>query len=138
MVKHLSRYRLLHGAFIALFVVFAVGVPVVIASCPMMKAGASTPLSCCAERSEGSLPSLSAYKNTSCCVTTIVASRNTQEFIPHSGDTHLLSITDVLADALTLCHPVPAVSGSRASFGPDRFPPGTHPPLHLLNSSLLI
>jgi len=61
-------------------VVFNVGLPIMLASCPMMGTNAGRG-SCCAESSPiGSLALRSAL-NSSCCRTTLAAERNTNEFL---------------------------------------------------------
>ena len=63
-----------------LFTVFNVGIPVVLASCPMMRAGNSHGC-CCPSASREHSPSLTMSRDYSCCRTVIAAGRNTTEFL---------------------------------------------------------
>lgn len=78
-------YSLLSALFGCIFCIFTVGIPVVLASCPMANHDTHERPSCCSAQSEASQPVLRAYKNTSCCTTTFVATRSTQEYL-QSGE----------------------------------------------------
>lgn len=75
------KYRVVAPTLAALFAVFNIGIPVVIASCPMaaMMQGSTCPM--CDDRDSPATSKVSTEQNTSCCATTIVAERNTNEFV---------------------------------------------------------
>jgi hypothetical protein len=74
----------IHRAFaltlVVLFTVFNVGIPIVLASCPMLRAGNSHG-SCCPSASRDRSPSLTMSRDYSCCRTVIAAGCNTMEFL---------------------------------------------------------
>jgi hypothetical protein len=63
------------------FAVFNIGIPVVIASCPMPKIGNSPMCFACNDDEAGSALRLKTYQNTSCCATVIAAGKNDQAFL---------------------------------------------------------
>ena len=65
----------------AAFSLFNVGLPVVIAACPMMGRGVSARPACCAERHTGSGTALGLALGRDCCRTVLVAERNHAEFL---------------------------------------------------------
>lgn len=75
------KHRVWAFALVAVFGVFNVGIPIVVASCPMaaMMKGAKCPM--CDDRADMSTPNVGTEMNWSCCVTTIIAERNTNEFV---------------------------------------------------------
>jgi hypothetical protein len=77
----LSRYRAIALVLGAIFVIFNVGVPIVIASCPMSDHGLLPVCSGCSDRSVAGGQHLTGLIDTSCCTRVIVADRNTTEFV---------------------------------------------------------
>jgi hypothetical protein len=134
-----KRYRLLSTVLALLFCAFTVGVPVVLASCPMMADGAAgARASCCADASGGDQQSLRAFKNTSCCETKIAAPRNTQEFLQAAADHGCLSV--LAAFAMVVAPPVTLEDRvSVAVRAALESPPSSVPvDLPILHSALLI
>lgn len=133
----MSLYRPVAVALGCLFCIFSVGVPVVLASCPMMS-GSSAALSCCPDAADRSHPSIAPYKNTSCCETKIAASRNTQEFVQRNADLSELAAS-ALAPLVSLPgDPMPhLIPASPAAFF-DTSPPTSPVAFPILFSSLLI
>ena len=81
------KYHSLRIVFAAIFVLFNVGLPVVIASCPMMDSAKMMKASCCVDsRTANSTQTIGIQKNSSCCKTTLAATRNTNEFINVSSN----------------------------------------------------
>ena len=79
---YIEKYRFLALSLTSIFLLFNVGLPIVLASCPMMTSGnaISTCTTCCsAARSTG--PSLISHSDRSCCKTVIAADRNRNEFL---------------------------------------------------------
>ena len=75
----INTYRNVTIALLVIFFVSNIGLPIVIASCPMMFTK-TTQASCCSKPSD-SLPSFHTSKDYSCCKTVIAAERNTNEFV---------------------------------------------------------
>jgi hypothetical protein len=78
------KYRSVALVLAGIFVVFNVGIPVVIASCPMMQK--SVRPSCCPQRSDSKNPVVKKYRDYSCCKTVIAADRNKIEFLQTQND----------------------------------------------------
>jgi hypothetical protein len=78
------KYRSVAVILAGLFTVFSVGIPVVLASCPMMKA--SVRASCCAIQPAKDLPVLKTQREYPCCKTIIAADRNKTEFPQTQND----------------------------------------------------
>jgi hypothetical protein len=94
----LSKYRSIALVLGAIFIIFNVGVPIVIASCPMSDHGLLPVCSGCSDRSVAGDQRLTGLIDTSCCTRVIVADRNTTEFVqskiaaPHVERIHTISI----------------------------------------------
>lgn len=79
-MMRLLQYRRTILTLVLVFSLFNIGLPVVIASCPMLKYGSA--MACClVNEAPGSLI-LTTHNTSSCCNTVIVAERNTNEFVP--------------------------------------------------------
>ena len=83
--RHKARVWILAG----IFTLFNIGVPVVIAACPMMQEKLSSH-SCCAENQEPVDVSLSSMTALSCCMTTIAAEPNRTEFLQTKEQNNLV------------------------------------------------
>ena len=85
------KYRFLSLVLVGVFMLFNIGIPIVIASCPMMKA--SVRGACCPTQPVKGLPILKTQRDYSCCKTVIAADRNKTEFLQthNDGITHLLN-----------------------------------------------
>jgi hypothetical protein len=67
-------------SLIGLFCAFNIGLPIVVASCPMMKTGMRS--SCCpANPSASNTPNIAETRSSDCCKTIIAGERNTTEFV---------------------------------------------------------
>ena len=84
-----SKYRLVAVALAAAFSLFNVGLPVVIAACPMMGRGVSARPACCAERHTASTKAPGLALGKDCCRTVLAAERNHAEFL---GEKQKLSV----------------------------------------------
>jgi hypothetical protein len=79
-VKQPITYRIAILSLIGLFCAFNIGLPIVIASCPMMKAGVRS--SCCAAKpSAPGTQNIARTRSNNCCKTVIAGERNTTEFV---------------------------------------------------------
>jgi hypothetical protein len=130
---NVSKYRFIAIALAAVFCLFNIGLPIVIAACPMMNSH-SGHLACCAEKSSTSGVRFESYKNTSCCTTTFAAKRNTTEYLKEKNESSVLKYVSTLVLPLrivdlTSCVVLPSVSPS---------PPRTTEDIPVFNSSLLI
>ena len=101
------KYRTVSVLLAGIFTIFSVGIPIVLASCPMMLS--SVRGSCCPENTTGNLPTVKSDNDYSCCKTIIVAYRNKTEFLQTQNDgttqllnfstTPILYISNILASA---------------------------------------
>ena len=80
-MKIAPKYRLLTLALAGLFSVFNIGLPIVIATCPMAERG---PCDVCADPLPTNGTAISRHMDYSCCATVVAADRNTQEFLQAS------------------------------------------------------
>ena len=78
------KYRSVALVLVGIFVVFNVGIPVVIASCPMMQKSMRS--SCCPQQSDSKNTVVNKYRDYSCCKTVIAADRNKTEFLQTQND----------------------------------------------------
>jgi hypothetical protein len=134
-MNSILKYRIIALALVAVFGMFNVGIPVVIASCSMggMMQGGSCPM--CANRENPTTETFTTDQSKVCCTTTIVAERNTNEFVQVKGKTLEPSKQLVLSPAIFA-----AISNlSPVSFAPQ---PSASPPvavdIPIFTSSLLI
>lgn len=73
-----SKYRTGAALVAALFLLFNVGLPIVVASCPM----SDTLTPACGMCNENSAAqTITLAKNTSCCATVVAADKNSTEFV---------------------------------------------------------
>ena len=95
-----EKYRLLALTLVVTFVLFNVGLPIVLASCPMMKGSSHSVCSMCCPDQVGTQSSGAKFVpqiDRSCCKTVIVAERNTNEFLQvKDNSTTLLSSSPIL------------------------------------------
>jgi hypothetical protein len=73
------KYRSVAIILAGVFMVFSIGIPVVLASCPMMTA--SVRGACCPAQPVKGLPILQTQSDYSCCKTVIASDRNKIEFL---------------------------------------------------------
>jgi hypothetical protein len=79
-VKQTFTYRIAIFSLIGLFCAFNIGLPIVVASCPMMKTGVNS--SCCAPKHPIShTQSIAKTRSNDCCKTVIAGERNMTEFV---------------------------------------------------------
>ena len=74
------KYRVVATVVAAVFLVFNVGLPIVIASCPMTQAKTAACGMCSNELNTGT-QKITSVKNSSCCTTVIAADKNSTEFV---------------------------------------------------------
>jgi hypothetical protein len=74
-----------------LFLLFSVGVPIVVASCPMARNADRRMCSQCLPGRDGQSQSIVKYVDRSCCATVIAAARNTTEFVRSGNEQGLAS-----------------------------------------------
>ena len=94
-----SYYLVLHLAI--LFIVFSVGLPIVVASCPMVQNSQRPTCSQCLPDDGGGASSFTKYADRSCCATVFAAGRNTTEYM-RSGSDQVRALSAVVL-------PLPAV-----------------------------
>ena len=78
-----SKYRVVAAIVASVFLVFNVGLPIVVASCPMTTTNSVKPAGCsmCPPASNATSQRLARVINTSCCSTVIAADKNGTEFV---------------------------------------------------------
>ncbi len=131
----LLKYRIVAFSLAAVFGVFNIGIPILIASCPMvaMMQGRTCPM--CDDQDSPTTSKISTEQSTSCCATTIVAERNTNEFVQTKertlDSTHQLTLAESPVFACNVLAPASTVFQTSPS-------PPTAVDIPILISSLLI
>jgi len=82
------KYRVVGLVLALVFGVFNVGVPVIVASCPMAAMMHGGRCGLCDNQDDPATAKVTTERNTSCCVATIVAERNTNEFVQDAARNH--------------------------------------------------
>jgi hypothetical protein len=133
-MKSTLKYRSAHVVLAVMFAVFNIGIPVVIAACPMPKAFPGGGCIACYEGSGSS--SITTERSASCCATVIVAERNTNVFA--QAKSNLLDTVSPLV-VLSACvfFPIRALQSSLCSVEVSSSPPASVD-IPLFISSLLI
>jgi hypothetical protein len=75
------KYRIVALGLAMVFGVFNIGIPIIIASCPMIGMAQGSKCAMCDDQDDPATSKVTAEVNTSCCATTILAERNTNEFV---------------------------------------------------------
>ena len=88
-MMRVSKYRLVAATLAVAFSLFNVGIPVVIAACPMMGRGVSARPACCAQRHTAAGAAFGLALGKDCCRTVLVAERNRAEFV---GEKHKIAV----------------------------------------------
>ena len=76
-----QRHRSAMLFFVSVFFVFTIGLPVIVASCPMVKTPGKTICKTCLPLSTRDNTSIGSQRNSSCCKTVIASGRNLTEFL---------------------------------------------------------
>lgn len=89
------KYRPVALLLAGVFAIFSIGIPIILASCPMIQS--SVPVSCCPENTTSNLPTVKSQHDYSCCRTIIAADRNKTEFLQtqNDGTTQLLNFSTI-------------------------------------------
>ncbi|MBM2840286.1 MAG: hypothetical protein HW412_814 [Bacteroidetes bacterium] len=108
-MKNTVKYRPGPLLLAAMFAVFNIGIPVVVATCPMAKALPGGSCIVCYEETNFGSSSITTARNTSCCTTVIAAERSTNEFVQAKSSMSDLSklLQLVVLPANVLPVPVP-------------------------------
>ena len=129
-------YRIASLTLALSFSLFNVGIPVILASCPMMDARMSN-APCCTSQNDNSTTGLRASGGSNCCKTVFLAERNTTEFVQFNFRwTNIVHPSPIIIPIVLAmefgeaAHPVPYNSG-------DTSPPFSRD-IPLIVSSLLI
>lgn len=134
-MPQIFKYRSIGLVLAVLFCLFNVGLPIVVASCPMMAMKSSKP--CCAMQNTKSAK-LGSMVNRDCCKTVFAAGRNTNEFLQVANSSNdgvsAMQCVAVLSNDLLLQNQLP-IGLARLS---DESPPPLSGDLPVLYSSLLI
>ena len=87
-MARIVKYRMIALLLTATFCISNVGLPIILASCPMIgKMQQCCPM--CPDQSNSSTQKLTSTKNTSCCNTIIAGERNKTEFVqPQDNKRH--------------------------------------------------
>ena len=81
-----SKYRVVAAIVAGVFLVFNVGIPIVLASCPMVTASAACGM--CPPVSNATPEKIVSVIHTSCCSAVIAADKNSTEFVGVSHVTY--------------------------------------------------
>jgi hypothetical protein len=111
-MKESRKYRILIFVLTGLFCLFNVGVPIVVAACPM--SGPGPMCGSCSDFPRDGATGFLPYNDTSCCLTILAAERNTVAFL--KAATCLIG-EDVV---LLICEILPTDNASISSL--SRFP----------------
>jgi hypothetical protein len=137
MTKH-STYRVTAATIAAVFLLFNIGLPIVVASCPITE---SKTRACgmCNDETDATAQKITSVKNTSCCITLFAADKNTTEFVnPVSG----VKVKSVVNESAQLYLPilVSQISHQGVSLSPgiESLSPPRCTDIPILVSSLLI
>ncbi len=84
-MKPIFTHRIIELALAAIFTVFNVGLPVVVASCPMMKYSGSLACVACDDGSAAGTLRFTNFVDKSCCETKYAADKNKNEFLKTNG-----------------------------------------------------
>lgn len=131
---HTFKYRTMLLA--VAFAVFNIGLPVVLDTCPMAKAGNSDLCATCHNESRPETQTV-GIPGGSCCVMVVVGDRNTTEF-EQSRDRLVDNVRTMLASALEIPHLLFPVQFTPTTVGRPVESPPAEPDIPILNSSLLI
>ena len=82
-----SIYRSAALFLAILFLIFNIGLPVIVASCPMVKNSHPPTCGLCLPSSDRGAQHFVKYVDRSCCATVIAAGRNTNEFVKAGNET---------------------------------------------------
>ncbi len=129
------KYRIIGLTLVGIFAVFNIGVPIVVASCPMMKYADSK---VCVMCNDGIAPGNVRFTNTidkSCCATKYIAERNKTEFLQTNSHSLESQQTHLILDSFVAPHAV--ISSSRFVFHLQTSAPRSTD-IPILISSLLI
>ena len=133
----LTKYRIVALFAAGIFGLFNIGIPVVIAACPMAEYGSGPMCTECAGEIGSNAERLTSLEDTSCCATVIVADRNTNEFVQWKVALSHLDRTDIVGV-------LPSVAGtsngqnSLITFNNSSPSPPRFEDIPIFNSSLLI
>lgn len=75
------KYRISALLLVLVFSLFNIGLPIVVASCPMNENTNAAVCGSCTEQTSDVKGNLTSAKNTSCCATVIAAEKNSTEFV---------------------------------------------------------
>lgn len=115
-----QQYQTVASLVAAVFLLFNVGLPIVVASCPM----AGTPTTTCGMcMEESNTQRVTTVKNTSCCATIFVAEKNSTEFVQTKFDVkHSLEVVAGTDLSPQSTHSVQNISTTRREFPPPTLP----------------
>jgi hypothetical protein len=87
-MHNIFKNRIIATALVGVFGVFNIGIPIIVATCsmPEMMRGSTCPM--CEDQEAPSTARLATHNATACCTTTIIAERNTNEFMQASDGIH--------------------------------------------------
>jgi hypothetical protein len=84
-----KKYRTVALLLVLVFSVFNIGIPIITATCPMAKMKQGVVCPACDDRT-ATADRVTTEQNRSCCATSVVAERNTAEFLQSNNATNPL------------------------------------------------
>jgi hypothetical protein len=129
------NHKLIAVSLGLIFAAFNIGVPIVIASCPMIEM--TRGIACCAMNKPiaDGVARITNFADASCCETRFAAERNTNEFLPTQGKK--LDVTTSYIHFLGFIEHQPAIQNPQCTITQRASPPRSVD-IPLLVSSLLI
>ena len=129
------KYRVVAFVLAVVFGVFNIGIPVIIASCPMAAMMQGSKCTMCDDQDDPATSKVTTEKNTSCCATIVVAERNTTEFlqVKVTVQQSILQTELVAASSAVISNPSSVFTTSHISPSPP-----TVVDIPIFTSSLLI
>jgi len=94
-MKRPSKYRTITCVLAAIFLLFNVGIPVIVATCPMMSDDSPVTCGSCFGFTQDGSVGLRPYNDTSCCNTVFASAANKVEFLRETT-------SPIAADAVVL------------------------------------
>ena len=103
-MNNILKYRFVAFALVVVFGVFNIGIPILIASCPMATTIQGNRCGMCNDQDDPGTAKITTEKNTSCCATRFAAEGNTNEFVQAKGG--MPDVNKLLLVVLTANDPI--------------------------------
>ena len=136
-MSNLTKYQLVAIFVAGVFGLFNIGIPIVIASCPMADYGPAPVCAACSDGLNAHAERLTGFEDSSCCLTVIAADRNTNEFVQWKIAFSHLEKMDIVGVIPSMAETSIGRNSLVLSTNPSALPPH-HEDIPIFISSLLI